>query len=324
MYDEALIHLQSGSGGNGKVGFLRVRANAKGGPDGGNGGRGGDIIFVADKHTQDLAFFRHKKHLKAESGQGGKSGNSSGRRGRDLVLKVPIGTQIYDGTHLVCDLIEDGQNFTALKGGKGGAGNACFKSSTNQAPRNKILGEKGEEQSLRLKLKLVADFALVGLANAGKSTFLSKITNSTTKAADYKFSTTSPKLGTLYYMHQKYVVADMPGLIEGASQGKGLGFEFLRHIERCKLLIHLLDISSCNLIEDYNSTRKELELYNLELVQKPSIICLSKCDLVRSEEVDEKANLIKELTGKKVVLATYLNEETMENAIIEAISELRV
>lgn len=323
MYDEAVIHLQAGSGGNGKVGFLRARANARGGPDGGNGGKGGSIIFVADSHAQDLAFFRYKKHLKAESGQSGKSGNSSGRSGRDLVLKVPTGTQIYDGAQLLCDLVEHGQSFIALKGGKGGAGNSCFKSSTNQAPRNKILGEKGEEKSVRLKLKLIADFALIGLANAGKSTFLSKITNSTTKAADYKFSTTCPQLGTLYYMHQKYVIADMPGLIEGASSGRGLGFEFLKHIERCKLLLHLLDVSSCTLIEDYNSVRKELELYNAELVQKPSLICLSKCDLITKKEAKEKADLIRKLTGKNVVFVTQLNEESMEEAIIEAISELK-
>lgn len=323
--DEALIHLQAGSGGSGKVGFLRARANAKGGPDGGNGGKGGDIIFVSDAQAQGLTLFRYKKHFKAETGQAGKSGNASGRTGKDLVLKVPIGTQIYDksGAQLLCDFTLDKQSFKAASGGKGGAGNACFKSSVNRAPRNKTLGEPGEKTTIRLKLKLFADLALVGLANAGKSTFLSKVTNSNTKLADYKFSTTSPQLGTVYYMHRKYVIADMPGLIEGASQGRGLGFKFLRHIERCKLLIHLLDVSSTNLLEDYKSVRKELELYDEKLTSKPSLICLSKCDLISDpEEISERAKLIESFTGEKVIYLTSFDVETMEEAIIGAISKL--
>lgn len=323
--DEALVYLKSGSGGDGKVGFLRARARAKGGPDGGNGGKGGNVVLIADINARGLLSFKHKKHFAANDGQGGKGKNSKGKDGTDLYLRVPVGTQVYDksGKTLLMDLTLDKQSFILLEGGKGGAGNACFKSSTNRTPRERTLGQKGQEMYVRLRLKLFADFALVGLANAGKSSFLSTITNSNTKVADYPFSTTSPQLGTLYFEDQKYVVADMPGLIEGASSGKGLGFEFLRHIERCKALIHLLDSSSKSIEQDYESVREELKLYNPSLLNKPSIVCLTKCDLVNEKEAIQKRDEVERLSKRKVLLSSICFPETIEAAMIEAISAVK-
>lgn len=300
--DEAKIYIKAGDGGNGCVSFRREKFIEYGGPNGGDGGKGGDVTFRVIGGLNTLIDFRYKQHFKAKNGEHGKGKNQYGAAAENLIIDVPIGTQIFaeDGKTLLADMIIEGQEFIAAHGGDGGFGNAHFKSSTNQAPRKFIPGFPGEELSIWLKLKLLSDVGLVGLPNAGKSTFLSATTAAKPKIANYPFTTLKPQLGVVYVDDKEFVLADLPGLIEGASFGHGLGDKFLRHIERCGILLHLIDCSEENVIAAYDVVRRELESFSKELAKKEEIIVLSKIDLISEEILKKKAMQLKKHTKKKV------------------------
>lgn len=288
--DEAKIYLKAGDGGNGCVSFRREKYIDRGGPDGGDGGRGGSVIFESNSHMNTLLDFRYKRHFKAINGEGGKGRNRTGKSQPPLILKVPVGTQICteDGLFVLHDFTDDGDRYEVLPGGKGGLGNAHFKSSINQAPRRHTEGEIGGELDVFLKLKLLSDCGLVGLPNAGKSTFLARTTSAKPKIADYQFTTLKPGLGVVYVDHEEFVLADIPGLIEGAHEGSGLGDKFLKHIERCGVLVHLVDGHAEDISADYKTIRRELESYSELLKDKPEILCLNKIDLLSEEEIAKK------------------------------------
>ena len=292
--DEAKIHLKSGDGGNGAVSFRREKFIPRGGPDGGDGGNGGNVIFRCIKNLNTLVDYRFTQHFKAQNGQRGHGQNRTGLSGQDLVLNVPQGTQIFlEDNSLIADLQEEGQEVVVARGGKGGLGNTNFKSSINQAPEYAIPGEVGEEFWVQLKLKLFSDAGLLGLPNAGKSTFLAATTRAKPKIADYPFTTLKPQLGVVYVDNHEFVLADIPGLIRGASQGKGLGDRFLKHVERCGVLLHLIDGLAENITENYQIIRTELESYSKDLAQKPEIIAINKIDALSKEELKEKVKELK-------------------------------
>ena len=291
--DEANIFVKAGYGGNGSFSFRREKFVAKGGPDGGNGGDGGNVIIEADENLNTLANFLGKKHYKAQKGEMGLGQNMAGQCGEDEILKVPIGTLAYEGEKLLVDLTEHGQIVIAAKGGLGGKGNTGFTTSVRQAPDFAELGEPGEEKELRLELKLIADIAFVGYPSVGKSTLISRISNAKPKIADYPFTTLVPNLGVVKVDDTDFVVADIPGLIEGAHEGKGLGIEFLKHIERCKILVHLLDITRDDLKTDYKKLNEELKLFSKELAKKPQILVANKVDATIPEIIEETKKVFK-------------------------------
>ena len=323
--DEARIYLKAGDGGNGCVSFRREKFIERGGPDGGNGGKGGSIIFESTKEINTLLDFRYKRHFKAKNGESGKGQNRTGKSSDDLVLRVPIGTQICsdDGLFIIKDFTHDQERFELIPGGKGGLGNINFKSSINQAPRKRTEGEEGEELDIFLKLKLLSDAGLVGLPNAGKSTFLAKATSAKPKIASYQFTTLKPGLGVVYVSEEEFVLADIPGLIEGASSGLGLGDKFLKHIERCGVLLHLIDASSEDVVGDYITIRKELDLYSEKLQEKTEIICLNKVDLISEEELEEKIELMKKATGKEISYVSGYTGQNMENILKSCLKEVK-
>ncbi|KJV56188.1 obg family GTPase CgtA [Orientia chuto str. Dubai] len=284
--DEAKIYIKGGDGGDGCVSFRREKFIPNGGPDGGNGGCGGDITFVSDRHLNTLINFKFKQHFRAQNGRRGEGNNRTGKSGQKLILKVPVGTQILSNNkeQIIFDLSNDEQEFTIIKGGKGGLGNTNFKSSINQSPRERTTGEIGSSMWVWLHLKLLSDVGLVGLPNAGKSTFLSAITSARPKIANYPFTTLSPNLGVVYINNDSFIVADIPGLITGAHLGRGLGDKFLKHIERCRIIVHLLDVTAENLVQNYYTIRDELSSYSLALRDKREILCLTKID-TQSKEV---------------------------------------
>ena len=293
--DQAKIFLRSGQGGPGAVAFRREMYVEYGGPDGGNGGKGGDIIFEAVPGLNTLIDFRYAQHFKAPRGAHGKGQNRHGAAGKNMVIKVPIGTQLIsdeDRETVLLDLTEVGQRVTFLAGGMGGRGNASYKTSTNRAPRQHQPGEMGEEMYVWLRLKLLADAGLVGMPNAGKSTFINQITNTTAKVGDYAFTTLTPQLGVVHHRGREFVLADIPGLIEGAAEGAGIGDRFLGHIERCRVLIHLIDINGTDPAEALEIIEEELAAYGGGLDEKPRLIALNKIDTVDRELVDA---FIKEL-----------------------------
>ena len=298
--DEVKIFIESGKGGNGCVAFRREKFIPRGGPNGGDGGKGGDVVFECAKNLNTLVDFRFQQHFKAKDGQAGQGSNCHGSNGDDLVLKLPIGTQVFDETTetLLADMISEGQKVVIAKGGKGGFGNARFKSSVNQAPKKALPGFDAEELELRLKLKLISDAGLVGLPNAGKSTFLSTTTRAKPKIANYPFTTLKPQLGVVYIDDKEFVLADIPGLIENASLGKGLGDKFLKHIERCGVILHLIDGSSDDVARDYKIIRKELESYDISLKDKLEVIALNKIDLLNEAEIKEKTKILVKVGGK--------------------------
>jgi GTPase len=301
--DEVKIYLRSGDGGNGAVSFRREKYIERGGPDGGDGGRGGSIIFITNPHINTLLNFRYSQHFKAGSGENGKGSNMTGKSAEDVILEVPLGTQIFsEGGNMLYDLSNANQEFKILQGGKGGLGNTHFKSSINQAPYHRTSGESGEEMWIHLKLKLISDAGLIGLPNAGKSTFLARTTAAHPKIADYPFTTLSPGLGVAQVDDNEFVLADIPGLIEGASEGHGLGDRFLKHIERCRILIHLVDIFGENIAKDYTTIRKELEAYSPTLSQKTEIVCLNKCDGADDVSINEKLSELKSVTHSPIFL----------------------
>lgn len=290
--DEALITAKSGDGGRGCVSFRRARFIPKGGPDGGDGGRGGDVIIKATERLNSLLEFRYRRLFRAKNGQPGRGRNQTGKDGTDIEIEVPPGTMVEDADtgETVVDLVQDEQEFLLLKGGKGGWGNQHFATSTNRAPRKAQPGLPGEERRFRLILKTLAHVGLIGLPNAGKSTLLSRLTTARPKIADYPFTTVIPNLGVIVFDEDKSLtVADIPGLIEGASQGRGLGHRFLKHIERTKLLLHLIDItrdSEHGLLEDFDRVKEELEAYSASLAQKLQLVVITKMDLYRSAHRD--------------------------------------
>lgn len=298
--DEAKIYIKAGDGGNGAKSFRREKFIEFGGPDGGNGGAGGDVIFVAQANLNTLIDFRYQQHFKAEKGHPGAGANRTGAKGEDLIIKVPVGTQIVteDGKTVLTDMIEVGQTFTAARGGRGGRGNNFFKTSTNQAPEFAEEGGEGEELWVWLRLKLIADVGFVGLPNAGKSTLLTALTRARPKIADYPFTTIHPNLGVANVDGRDVILADIPGLIEGAHEGTGLGIHFLKHVERCRALIHLIDATAEKVGQSYKTIRKELEAYSPELAAKPEIIALNKCDSLTDEEIKKKVAAIKRATKK--------------------------
>ena len=300
--DQAKIYVKAGDGGNGCVAFRREKYIEFGGPAGGDGGRGGDVLFEAADELNTLVDFRYQQHRKAKRGQDGGGRDRTGASGADLVLKIPVGTQIFaeDGETLIADLEEAGKRTVVARGGRGGRGNTSFKTSTNRAPRRADSGTLGEEQWLWLKLKLLADAGLVGLPNSGKSTLLGAATRAKPKVADYPFTTLYPSLGVVLVDNTEFVLADVPGLIEGAHQGRGLGHRFLGHVERCGVLIHMIDGLQEDLFGAYKMVRDELLSYSPVLSGKPEIVVLNKCDAMGSDLVDEKRNSLSAATSSPV------------------------
>ncbi len=315
--DYVKIFIKAGNGGNGAVSFHREKYVPNGGPDGGDGGNGGDIVFVADKDLNTLADFKFRKHFRAENGGNGAAKNCTGKSAENLVIKVPVGTVIKDSFNgeIIADLFDDGDTFVALTGGRGGKGNARFAHAQRQAPAFSQLGEVTEEHQVTLELKTIADVGLVGFPNVGKSTLLSVLTSAKPKIANYHFTTINPNLGVVQMFDDSFVIADIPGLIEGASDGAGLGHYFLRHIERVRLIVHIVDISGSegrDPYDDYVKIRKELATYSEKLAQTPEIVVASKADLLTDDKaVGEFAAKI----GKKVYTVSAVTHQGLDELL---------
>ncbi len=312
--DQAKIFVKAGDGGSGSASFRREKFIEFGGPDGGDGGRGGSIIFVTDKNLNTLIDFRYQQHFKAEKGQDGKGKKKTGKSGKDLVLKVPVGTQILeeDNNTLIEDLAKYEKKINIANGGKGGLGNVRFKSSTNRAPRKKTDGENGESFWIWLQLKVIADIGIVGMPNSGKSSLLSVLTSARPKIANYPFTTINPNLGVTNYNNKEVTLADIPGLIEGAHEGIGLGDKFLRHLERCKNILHLIDITNDNLLEVYSKVRKELFKYSNGLTKKKEIIVFNKIDMINDEEINKKIDIFNKKIKKKIYKISALKHKGLK------------
>jgi GTP-binding protein len=302
LVDEVIITVKGGNGGNGAATFKRNAQTAKGGPDGGNGGNGGDLYFEGVNDITALSIFSYTKSVSAEDGVSGGKQNLYGRNGKDITVKVPIGTEITDlNTNQVIEILNINQKLLIAKGGKGGRGNNEFKSATNQTPKYRELGEKGVEKKLRMILKLVADIGLIGLPNAGKSSLLEVLTNAHPKIGNYPFTTLEPNLGVI----KGLIISDIPGLIEGASLGKGLGDKFLRHVEKTRILIHCLDSMSIDLKKDYQTIRRELEVYNPTLLNKKELLLLTKSDLVDEKTLKKNMNIAEKLNSELLSVSIY-------------------
>ncbi|SNZ15304.1 GTPase ObgE [Hydrogenobacter hydrogenophilus] len=326
--DKVKIYVKAGDGGDGAVAFLREKYKPYGGPAGGDGGKGGDVILIATSKKLTLYDFKYKRHFRAPNGERGRGKNQHGKDAEDLILEVPIGTVVMDAQtgQVICDLTEEGQRCIVAKGGKGGRGNARFATPTNQAPKYAEKGQKGEERWLLLELKLIADVGIIGLPNAGKSTLISKLTKARPKIADYPFTTLSPVLGVMELEDaSRIVLADIPGLIEGASQGKGLGLEFLRHIERTKLLLHLVDVSDqrqMEPLEAFKIVNSEMEKYNPELLKKKQIVVGTKIDILSDREILNDLKREFEKMGYMFIPVSSITGEgmdTLRKVIIEQI-----
>lgn len=315
--DTAKVYVRSGNGGAGCVSFRREAHVEFGGPDGGDGGRGGDVIVEAVDGLNTLIDFRYQQHFKAKTGGHGMGKNRFGAAGEDITLQVPIGTQIFDDEHdfLLADLTRVGQRVILLQGGQGGRGNTRFKSSTNQAPRRADTGGEGEERWVRLRLKLIADAGLVGLPNAGKSTFLSAVSRAKPKVADYPFTTLTPALGVVYIDQTEFVIADIPGLIEGAHRGAGLGDRFLGHVERCGALLHLIDCTEDDIVGAWLTVRSELAAYGGSLEEKREILALNKIDAIPEEFINEKRSELEIATGAEVHVTSGLSGAGIEDVL---------
>jgi GTP-binding protein len=314
--DEAKIFIKSGDGGDGCLSFRREKYIEFGGPDGGNGGKGGDIVIEGTKSLNTLVDYRFQKHFKAQKGRGGAGRNRTGAAGKDMILKIPVGTEILQDDEILADIVDD-EKMILFPGGEGGKGNINFKSSTNRAPRKTTPGEKGYEAEVVLRLKILADAGLVGFPNAGKSSLLRKISAAKPKVADYPFTTLDPKLGVVRKGDEEIVVADIPGLIEDAHVGSGLGFKFLKHIERCHSLIHVIDITNEDLVKSYNTIINELKSYDEDLVNKNKIIVLNKCDLLKKEEIDKIRIDFENFINLKIHLISTISGEGIDQLINE-------
>jgi GTP-binding protein len=323
--DQAKIFIRSGAGGPGAVSFRREKFIEFGGPDGGDGGKGGDIVFEAVPGLNTLIDFRYTQHFRATRGKGGAGSNRTGAGGEDLVIEVPVGTQILaddEDRTLLADLTVDGEQIALLKGGMGGRGNASYKSSTNRAPRQHQTGEAGEEMWVWLRLKLLADVGLVGLPNAGKSTFLNSVTNASAKVGDYPFTTLRPQLGVVRHKGREFVLADIPGLIEGAAEGAGIGDRFLGHVERTRLLLHLIDCSTEDPVEAWRVVRRELEGYGAGLDGKAEIIALTKADLVDDKQRAKIAKALEKESDAKVYPISAPLDEGLDPLLDTIIEQL--
>ena len=327
--DEAKVFVKSGDGGDGCVAFRREKFLEFGGPAGGNGGRGGDVVIEAVANLNTLIDYRYAQHFKARKGGNGEGSDKTGAASDDVVLKVPVGTQVIaeDRETLLADLLRPGQRVTIVRGGDGGFGNSHFKSSTNRAPRKAIKGFPGEERWLWLRLKLIADAGLVGLPNAGKSTFLAAVTAAKPKIADYPFTTLTPGLGVVRpSATEEFVLADIPGLIEGASEGAGLGQKFLGHVERCAVLLHLVDGAAGGVTKAYRTVRAELEAYGQGLADKPEIVALNKTDAMTPREISSRRAALAKAACRPVMLLSGATREGVDavlRALADAVREAR-
>ena len=310
--DQVKIYIKAGNGGNGSPSFRREKFIEFGGPDGGDGGDGGSIILVSERNLNTLIDYRYQQHHKAERGGDGAGKNRTGKNGSNLILKVPIGTQVFeeDNKTLIYDFKKEKEEFVVANGGKGGLGNTRFKSSTNRAPRKFTKGNIGEEFTIWLQLKTIADVGIIGLPNAGKSSLLAAVTSAMPKIANYKFTTLNPNLGVMLYDDKEITLADIPGLIEGAHSGTGLGIKFLKHIERCKTLLHLIDINNESVVRSYNQVRKEIGKYSKKMLKKKEIIVLNKIDLIDRKEIDQKKEEFKKVK-KKVITISTINKSNL-------------
>ena len=310
--DQVKIFIKAGNGGSGSPSFRREKFIEFGGPDGGDGGKGGSIIFKSERNLNTLIDYRYQQHFKAKRGGDGKGKNQTGKGGEDLFLKVPLGTQVFeeDNKTLIFDFKKQNEIYVAANGGKGGFGNTRFKSSTNRAPRKFTKGTNGEEFWIWLQLKTIADIGIIGMPNAGKSSLLASITGATPKIANYKFTTLNPNLGVASYDDKEITIADIPGLIEGAHTGVGLGIKFLKHIERCKTLLHLIDISEDDLISVYKKIKFELSTYDKNLANKKEIIFFNKSDLLDEKEISKKLSEFKrKVKAKYEIVSVFSNED---------------
>ena len=306
--DQVKIFVKAGDGGSGSASMRREKFIEYGGPDGGNGGKGASIILKAERNLNTLIDYRYTQHFKSKRGENGKGKNKTGKTGKDLILKVPIGTQILeeDNKTLLFDFKNEKEEFVVAIGGRGGLGNTNFKSSTNRAPRKFTKGTAGEEFWIWLQLKTIADVGIIGLPNAGKSSLLAAITNATPKIANYKFTTLNPNLGVAIYDNKEITIADIPGLIEGAHIGVGLGIKFLKHIERCKTLLHLIDITEENIENLYKQVRNELGKYSKDLLKKDELIVFNKIDLIDKNKLNEKKNKFsKKIKNEVLTISTF-------------------
>ena len=320
--DQIKIYIKAGNGGDGSPSFRREKFIEFGGPDGGDGGKGGSIILKAEQNLNTLIDYRYQQHHKAQRGENGMGQNRTGKSGEDLILKVPLGTQVFeeDNKTLIYDFTKIGEKFVAAAGGKGGLGNTKFKSSTNRAPKKFTKGTSGEEFIIWLQLKTIADIGIIGLPNAGKSSLLAAITNANPKIANYQFTTINPNLGVANYDDKEVTIADIPGLIEGAHQGTGLGIQFLKHIERCKSLLHLIDITNEDLEKSYKQVKNELKNYSLELNKKKELIVLNKIDLIDKKILK---NIVEKFSKNKkceVITLSTLKKDTISKIKAKLIS----
>ena len=311
--DQVKIYIKAGNGGDGSPSFRREKFIEYGGPDGGDGGKGGSIILKAEQNLNTLIDFRYQQHHKAKRGENGAGQNRTGKSGEDLILKVPLGTQVFeeDNKTLIYDFTKISEEFIAAGGGKGGLGNTRFKSSTNRAPRKFTKGTRGEEFTIWLQLKTIADIGIIGLPNAGKSSLLASVTNANPKIANYQFTTLNPNLGVASYDDKEITIADIPGLVEGAHKGTGLGIQFLKHIERCKSLLHLIDITSEDLKKSYQQVKNELKKYSNKLIKKKELIVLNKIDLIDEKEVSHIIKDFKKNTKSEVVAVSTFNKTSV-------------
>jgi GTP-binding protein len=320
--DQVKIYIKAGNGGDGSPSFRREKFIEYGGPDGGDGGKGGSVILLAEQNLNTLIDFRYQQHHKAQRGENGSGQNKTGKSGDNLILKVPLGTQVFeeDNKTLIFDFIRIGETFVVAAGGKGGLGNTRFKSSTNRSPRKFTKGSLGEEFTIWLQLKTIADIGIIGLPNAGKSSLLAAITNANPKIANYQFTTLNPNLGVASYDDKEITIADIPGLVEGAHKGTGLGTKFLKHIERCKSLLHMIDITNENLKKSYNQIKDELKNYSSKLAKKKELIVLNKIDLIDEKDLKK---IIKEFSKgikSEVIIVSTLEKKSISKIKAKLIS----
>jgi len=323
--DQVKIYIKAGDGGSGSPSFRREKFIEFGGPDGGDGGKGGSIILISERNLNTLIDFRYQQHFKAERGDDGRGKNQTGRGGENLYLKVPIGTQVFeeDNKTLIFDFKKENEEFVAAIGGSGGYGNTRFKSSTNRAPRKFTKGKKGENFTVWLQLKTIADIGIIGMPNAGKSSLLASITSAKPKIANYKFTTLNPNLGVAKYDDKEITLADIPGLIENAHSGVGLGTKFLKHIERCKTLLHLIDASEEDLIKSYKQVRYELGQYSQKLLKKDEIVVFNKVDLIKNEDLKEKKKKFASKLKKDILYLSTFDKKLvlkMKSKLIKYVS----
>ena len=313
--DQVKIFVKAGDGGSGSPSFRREKFIEFGGPDGGDGGKGGSVILKSERNLNTLIDYRYQQHFKAERGGDGSGKNKTGKGGKNLVLKVPIGTQVFeeDNKIVIFDFKKENEEFVIANGGKGGFGNTRFKSSTNRAPKKFTKGVNGEEYWIWLQLKTIADIGIIGLPNAGKSSLLASLTSANPKIANYKFTTLNPNLGVAMYDDKEITLADIPGLIEGAHTGTGLGIKFLKHIERCKTLLHLIDITEEDLVKSYKQVRNELKKYSKDLLKKEELVVFNKVDLIAKDQINKKISIFKKKVDKNVLSMSTIDKKTVSN-----------